>query len=129
MNGHSEWIPNELHLPPILSRSIKPTKITLSDLNCNNLSKAVCEAPLPSDLADRSNSNPLTQYPYNNNQDALPFSQDSLLGSPQIAPQISINKSVNSVFSPAKDSIKFRPKVKHRRLATIVSSVARHGEY
>ena len=140
MKGDSEWVPNELRLPPILSRPNRHPRGSQIDLLSANMAHTGSSPQLLLDHSDidtgvggksPSVSTSILQ-PTKIDQDAvsLSFLPHSPPGSPHNASQPPIDKhmqsgtSTHAVISTGKP----RAKVKYRRIVKTMSRASRQDE-
>jgi hypothetical protein len=138
MKGDSEWVPNELHLPPILSRPKKPPRSSPIDINSTNMTHSESRAQLLPDHSDGDgdgdlrgkspSSSILTPHKMDQGALALSFLPYSPQGGSSNAPQPPIVTHTQSGLSTALSTSKPRAKVKYRRIVNIASSASKRDD-
>jgi hypothetical protein len=144
MKGESEWISDELRLPPILSGTTKPPRSSPIDFHSANKTHTGSRAQLLPDHSDRigdgdgdgdggiGGKSPGTSILPPRKLDQRPlslsFHPHSPPGGPSNASQPHVVTHVQSGLSTAICTSKPRAKVKYRRIANAVSSVPRRDE-
>jgi hypothetical protein len=138
MKGDSEWVPNELHLPPILSRPKKPPRSSAIDIDTTNMTHTGSRAHLLPDHSDGDgdgdlrgkspSSSILSPHKMDQGALALSFPPYSPQGGPSNASQPPIVTHTQPGLSTALSTSKPRAKVKYRRIVNIASSALKRDD-